>query len=50
MEYYQVDAMFTFTVGLGFSAFIMAYEVLMIALKAWSVKRNQRSRPNFRFP
>jgi hypothetical protein len=50
MEHYQVDAMFTFTVGLGFSAFIMAYEVLMVALKAWTVKRIQRRRPNFRFP
>ncbi|OQE43413.1 hypothetical protein PENCOP_c003G07405 [Penicillium coprophilum] len=49
MEYYEVDAMFTFTVGLGFSAFIMAYEVLTIALKAWAMKRAQRARPNFRF-
>lgn len=49
MEYYELDAMFTFTVGLGFSAFIMAYEVLAIAIKAWAVKRTQRSRPNFRF-
>ncbi|CAP97442.1 hypothetical protein E8E15_007362 [Penicillium rubens] len=49
MEYYELDAMFTFTVGLGFSAFIMAYEILTIAIKAWAVKRAQRSRPNFRF-
>ena len=41
--------MFTFTVGLGFSAFIMAYEILAIAIKAWAVKRTQRPRPNFRF-
>ncbi|CAG8025636.1 unnamed protein product [Penicillium olsonii] len=50
MEFYQVDAMFTFTVGLGFTAFVMSYEVLVIALKAWSVKRTQRPRLNFRFP
>lgn len=49
MEYYKLDAMFAFTVALGFSAFIMAYEILMIATKAWAVKRVQRSRPNFRF-
>ncbi|KOS39918.1 hypothetical protein ACN38_g9234 [Penicillium nordicum] len=49
MEYYELDAMFTFTVGLGFSAFIMAYEVFVIAVKAWAVKRVQRSRPDFRF-
>ena len=42
--------MFTFTVGLGFTAFVMSYEVLVIALKAWSVKRTQRPRLNFRFP
>lgn len=50
MEHYQVDAMLTFTVGLGFSAFIMAYEVLIIALKAWTVKRIQRPRLDLRFP
>ncbi|KAJ5206358.1 hypothetical protein N7491_003022 [Penicillium cf. griseofulvum] len=50
MEYYELDAMFTFTVGLGFSAFIMAYEILTIAIKAWAVKRAQHPRPNFRFP
>lgn len=49
MEYYDVDAMFTFTVGLGFSAFVMAYEILTIALKAWAVRRAQRPQPNFRF-
>lgn len=49
MEYYELDAMFTFTVGLGFSAFIMAYEVVVIAIKAWAVKRAQRSRPDSRF-
>ncbi|KAJ5296089.1 hypothetical protein N7508_010910 [Penicillium antarcticum] len=50
MEYYKIDAMFTFTIGLGFSAFIMAYEILCIALKAWVVKRAQRPQPTFRFP
>ncbi|KAJ6050099.1 hypothetical protein N7444_006815 [Penicillium canescens] len=50
MEYYKIDAMFTFTVGLGFSAFIMAYEILCIAIKAWAVKRTQRPQPTFRFP
>ncbi|KAJ5174357.1 uncharacterized protein N7482_000234 [Penicillium canariense] len=50
MEYYEVDAMFTFTVGLGFTAFIMAMEILFIALKAWAVKREQRPQLSFRFP
>jgi hypothetical protein len=50
MEYYDVDAMFTFTVGLGFTAFIMALEILAIALKAWAVKREQPREPKYRFP
>lgn len=52
MEFYELDAMFTFTVGMGVTAFIMACEILAIALKAWAVKREQRPRLNdgYRFP
>ncbi|KAJ6170979.1 hypothetical protein N7470_000046 [Penicillium chermesinum] len=50
MEYYELDAMFTFTVGMGFTAFIMALEVLAIALKAWAVKREHRPQLTYRFP
>ncbi|KAI2795160.1 hypothetical protein POX_a01765 [Penicillium oxalicum] len=50
MEYYEVDAMFTFTVGMGFTAFIMALEISFIALKAWAVKREHRPQLGFRFP
>lgn len=51
MIYYELDAMFTFTVGMGFTAFIMACEVLAIAIKAWAVKRQlPRQPPPFRFP
>ncbi|KAJ5574621.1 hypothetical protein N7450_008520 [Penicillium hetheringtonii] len=50
MEYYKIDAMFTFTVGLGFTAFIMALEILAIALKAWAVKREQPPQLTYRFP
>ncbi|KAF7713651.1 Uncharacterized protein PECH_001124 [Penicillium ucsense] len=50
MEYYDVDAMFTFTVGMGFTAFIMALEILSIALKAWAVKREHRPQLGFHFP
>ncbi|KAL5340572.1 hypothetical protein BJX70DRAFT_101128 [Aspergillus crustosus] len=42
MEFYSLDAMFTFTVGMGFTAFIMALVVLAIALKAWAVRRERR--------
>ncbi|KAJ5570621.1 uncharacterized protein N7459_010051 [Penicillium hispanicum] len=49
MEFYELDAMFTFTVGMGFTAFIMALEILAIALKAWAVKREQ-PQLSYRFP
>ncbi|KAJ6000353.1 hypothetical protein N7481_000762 [Penicillium waksmanii] len=38
MEFYELDAMFTFTVGMGFTAFIMSLVVLNIAIKAWALK------------
>lgn len=50
MEYYELDAMFTFTVGMGFTAFIMALEILFITLKAWAVKRAERPQPVYHFP
>ncbi|KAL5334742.1 hypothetical protein BJX70DRAFT_349009 [Aspergillus crustosus] len=39
IEFYELDAMFTFTVAMGFTAFIMACEIIFIAIKAWAVKR-----------
>ncbi|KAJ0420194.1 hypothetical protein BJY00DRAFT_284927 [Aspergillus carlsbadensis] len=51
IEYYELDAMFTFTVAMGFTAFIMACEILIIAVKAWAVKREARPKLTpFRFP
>lgn len=52
MEFYDIDAMFTFTVGMGFTAFVMALEFLAIALKAWAIKRQQRPQlaGGYRFP
>lgn len=51
MIYFELDAMFTFTVAMGFTAFIMACEILVIALKAWAMKREMPSQPvPFRFP
>jgi cbb3-type cytochrome oxidase subunit 3 len=45
-----VDAMFTFTVAMGFTAFVMALEIMFIALKAWAVKREHRPQLGYRFP
>jgi hypothetical protein len=43
--------MFTFTVGMGFTAFIMACEIVLISIKAWAVKRKARPQlAPFRFP
>jgi ABC-type nickel/cobalt efflux system permease component RcnA len=42
IEYYDLDAMFTFTVSMGFTAFIMALEILAVAIKAWAVKKESR--------
>ncbi|OJJ40305.1 hypothetical protein ASPWEDRAFT_102709 [Aspergillus wentii DTO 134E9] len=51
MEFYELDAMFAFTVGMGLTAFVMAWEILTIALKAWAVKREAPPRlAPFQFP
>lgn len=43
--------MFATSIALGLTAFIMAWEIVLIAIKAWAVKR--QSRPQlapYRFP
>lgn len=39
MVWYDLDAMFTFNIAVGLSAFIMAWEIVVIAVKAWAEKR-----------
>ncbi|PGH26619.1 hypothetical protein AJ80_01748 [Polytolypa hystricis UAMH7299] len=39
MEYHNLHAMFVLTVGMGFTAFVMAWEILAIALKAWATRK-----------
>ncbi|KAF9888917.1 hypothetical protein FE257_008086 [Aspergillus nanangensis] len=41
MESHKLDAMFTFTLGMGLTAFIMSLVVLVIAIKAWAVRRER---------
>ncbi|PIG85786.1 integral membrane protein [Aspergillus arachidicola] len=51
IEFYELDAMFIFTVGMGVTAFIMACEILAIAIKAWATKKETRPQlPPFQFP
>lgn len=49
MEFYELDAMFTFTVGMGFTAFIMCLVILNIAIKAWAMKSEKPPQLNGSF-
>ena len=42
MEYYGLNAMFAFTVTMGFTAFLMAHIIIVLAIKGWAAKRKQR--------
>jgi hypothetical protein len=39
MEEENLMGMFTFTVAMGLTAFIMAYEILVLSLKGWAARR-----------
>jgi hypothetical protein len=39
MEYNGLDAMFAFTVTMGLTAIVMAWEVALIAIKGWAVRK-----------
>lgn len=39
MDERNLMAMFIFTVMMGLTAFIMAWEVVVLALKGWAVRR-----------
>ena len=40
MERYGIHAMFPFTVMMGFTAFLMAWAIVVLAVKGWAVRRN----------
>jgi len=42
MEVNKLNAMFLFTVTMGFTAFLMAWEIIVLALKGWATRRDQR--------
>ncbi|KAH8699318.1 hypothetical protein BGW36DRAFT_416614 [Talaromyces proteolyticus] len=46
MEYVELNAIFVFTIGMGFSALVMAYEMLCISLKAWAAPRTPLPTPS----
>lgn len=39
MDGYELDAMFSFTVTMGFTAFLMAWTIIVLAVKGWAVGR-----------
>ena len=41
MEHYDLNAMFAFTVTMGFTAFLMAWTILVLAVKGWAMQRRQ---------
>ena len=48
MEHYDLNAMFIFTVTMGFTAFLMAWTILVLAVKGWATRRRQLSHLNVR--
>lgn len=54
MDHYDLNAMFVFTVAMGFTSFVMAWEILCISIKAWATKKSALAIPppasTYRFP
>ena len=43
MELHDLDAMFVFTVSMGFITFLMSWIILVVAIKGWAVRKENRS-------
>ncbi|KAI0475015.1 hypothetical protein GGR56DRAFT_491399 [Xylariaceae sp. FL0804] len=43
LERYDADAMFVYTVTMGMVGLLMSWEVLLLALKGWAVRREKRA-------
>lgn len=39
MELNDLNAMFVFTVCMGFTAFLMAWQILVLAIRGWAARR-----------
>lgn len=44
MEKYNLNAMFAFTVTMGFTAFLLAWAMIVLAVKGWAVRRRLGAR------
>lgn len=45
MIHYNLDAMFFYTVTMGFVGLIMAWIVVLLALKGWAVRKESSRSP-----
>lgn len=43
MEADNPDAMLLFALTMGFTAFLLAWEITVLALKGWATRREQRA-------
>lgn len=39
MEHYNLDAMFMYTVTMGLVGLLMAWEIIVLAIKGWAVRK-----------
>jgi hypothetical protein len=44
MIHYELDAMFMYTVTMGLVGLLMAWVILLVALKGWATRREARAR------
>jgi hypothetical protein len=49
MHEYNLNAMFAFTVTMGFTNFLMAWVIIVLAIKGWAVRREAKSRMTTRY-
>jgi hypothetical protein len=42
MEYNDLDAMFIFTITMGFVSFLMAWIILTVAVKGWALRKERK--------
>lgn len=43
MVHYNLDAMFMYTVTMGCVGLVMAWEIIVLAIKGWAVRKEARS-------
>ena len=44
MIHYELDAMFMYTVTMGLVGLLMAWEVVVLAIKGWAVRKERQAK------